>query len=183
MKKLWPILLLSLLCHGFQDFSIQKASKVFDLIDKILLEQREKNDDDIRSVNVTENELNAYVAYRIMAEKEEILTELRFKLLDRNKLEVKAVVDLRGQNLPKYLKPEMTFYFGGILETKKGNVRLKLKDLFLENQRIQPMVLDLVIYIASKLQHTEPTGIEDWYELPFGIKDIKIQRGYATFYY
>ena len=93
------------------------------------------------------------------------------------------VVDLRGQKLPQLLRPEMTFFMGGTLEVNEGKARLDLKDLFLENQRIQPMVLDLVIYIGSKVQKTEPWSIKDWFDLPFGIKNIETKRGRIIFAY
>ncbi len=177
------LLFLSLFCFGQQDYSLQEAVKVLNLIDKIQSEQFVKSPNEIRSVDVTESEFNSYVAHRIRIEEEEVLKNLRFKLFDENRIEVMAVVDLKEQKLPKYLQPEMTFFFGGELEIQDNMVRLKLKDLFLGNQRIQPMVLDLVIFIASKIQNTDPSSIEDWYELPYGIKDIKVQEGRATFYY
>ena len=77
----------------------------------------------------------------------------------------------------------MTFYMGGRLEVEKGKVRLNLKDLFLENQRIQPAVLDLVIFIGSKIQGTDSFSMSDWWDLPYGIKNIKIEQGKALFYY
>lgn len=183
VRYIFPFLFLAVSCFGWQDYSVKEALKVLDIIDKIEREQLVKGTDDIRTVDVTVNEFNSYVAHRIKTENEEVLKELRFKLFDKNRIEVMALVDLKGQKLPKYLKPEMIIYFGGTLEVQDGGVRLKLKDLFLGNQRIQPMVLDLVIFIASKIQNTEPSSIEDWYELPYGIKDIKTQPGRATFYY
>lgn len=180
---MFVILCLTVICSGLQDYSIQDAQKVLDIIDKIQREQSVEGTGVARSVVVTENEFNSYIAHRLVIENEEVLKELRFKLFDKNRIEVMAMVDLRGQKLPKILKPEMTFYFGGILEVQDGGIRLNLKDLFLGDQRIQPMVLDLVIFIASKIQNTEPSSIEDWYELPYGIKDIQTQAGRATFYY
>ena len=177
------ILILAVSCFGYQAYSIKEALKVLDIIERIEREQLVKRMDDIHTVDVTESEFNSYVAHRIKIEKEEVLKELRLKLFEKNRIEVLALVDLKGQKLPKYLKPEMIFYFGGTLEIQDGGVRLKLKNLFLGNQRIQPMVLDLVIFIASKIQNMEPSSIEDWYELPYGIKDIKTWAGRATFYY
>jgi hypothetical protein len=183
MRYVFAVFFLAVTCWAWQDYSIQEAMKVLDFIGRMEREQLVKGPDDIRAVEVTESEFNAYVAYRIDVENEEVLKELRFKIFDKNRIEVMARIDLEGQKLPKYLKPEMVFYFGGDLEIRDGGVRLKLKDLFLGDQRIQPMVLDLVIFIASKIQNTEPSGIEDWYELPYGIKDIKTREGRATFYY
>jgi hypothetical protein len=182
-RPIFLFFFLGILCFGGQDYSIKKAQKVLDLIYKIQREQMLQRSDDARSVDVTESELNSYIAHRIEIENEEVLKALKFRIFDENRIEVMAIVDLKGQQLPKYLKPKMEFYFGGVLEVKKGKVRMNMKDLFLGDQRIQPMVLDLVIFIASKIQNTEPSGIEDWYELPYGIKDIKTQAGRATFYY
>ena len=183
IRIVFPIILWPLLCHGLQEYSLDEAVKVIGLIDQIQREQGVKRADDIRRIKITESEFNSYVAHRIKVEQEEVLRELRFKLLDKNKIEVMAVVDLSGQDLPKILKPKMTFFFGGRLEVRDNMIRLDLKDLFLENQRIQPMVLDLVIFIASKIQNTVPASIEDWYELPYGIKEINTRQGCATFYY
>jgi hypothetical protein len=168
---------------GQSDYSVMEALKVMDLIEKIQIEQLEKDPSELRRIVVTEREFNAYIAYRIDVEQEEILKELRFKIYDENKIEGKVVVDLKGQKLPQLLRPEMTFFMGGTLEVNEGKARLDLKDLFLENQRIQPMVLDLVIYIGSKVQKTEPWSIKDWFDLPFGIKNIETKRGRIIFAY
>ena len=156
---------------------------MLDLIEKIQKEQMERGSGERRSVAVTESELNSYIAYRIEVEKEEILKELRLKIFDDNRVEWKVVVDLEGAKLPKLLKPRMTLFMGGKLEVKEGLVRLDLKDLFLEDQRIQVAVMDLVIFIGSRLGGGEAFSMSDWWELPYGIKDIRTRRGEATFYY
>jgi len=43
------------------------------------------------------------------------------------------------------------------------------------------LLLDTVIYLASKFKGTENTSLNDWYELPYGIKDVKIKQGEAIF--
>jgi hypothetical protein len=77
----------------------------------------------------------------------------------------------------------MTFYFGGKIEVKKGRARLEIKDLFLEDQRVKPAILDVILNITSKINKTEASSMNDWHELPYGIKDIKTKRRKATFYY
>lgn len=170
----------------FQDdigYSLKEAQKVLNLIDRIQQEQKEKWSQEIRHVVVTESELNSYIAHRIKVEKEEILKDLRLKLFDNNRVEWKIAVDLRGANLPKILKPQMNFFMGGELEVEEGYARLNLKDLFLEDQRIQVAVFDLVIFIGSKLAGSESFNMNDWWELPYGIKNIRTHLGKATFYY
>ena len=169
---------------GQENYSREEALKVFGLIEKIQVEQfTSPNSANLKNVSVTESELNSYIAYRIDVEKSEIMRELRLKLFKKNKIEGKIFIDLRGQDLPKLLKPEMNIYFDGTLEIEEGKVRLALKDLFLEDQRIQPTIMDMIIYIGSKIQGEEPFSMSDWWELPYGIKDIKTEKGRAVFYY
>lgn len=181
---------LVMLCHAGlslqaqQGYSLEEALKVLRLIEKVQEEQLEGGSRAPRHVTVTESELNSYIAFRIDREEEKVLRELRFKLFDKNRIEGKVVVDLReSQDLPKFFKPNMTFYMGGELEVRDGKVRLNLKDLFLEHQRIQPMVLDLAIFLGSKILNSEPWSIQDWWDLPYGIKGIRTFRGRAVFTY
>jgi hypothetical protein len=111
------------------------------------------------------------------------MKELRLKLFPKNKIEGKIYIDLKGQELSGLLRPEMNLYFGGVLETQEGMVRLDLESLYLEDQPIQPKILDMVIYFGSKIQGTEPFSLNDWFELPYGIKDVKTEKGRAVFYY
>jgi hypothetical protein len=166
-----------------QNYSRQEAERVMRLIEKIHREQSEGETGGLKKVAVTESELNSYIAYRIEAEQSDIMKELRLKIFEKNKIEGKVYVDLRGQDLPKILRPEMNFYFGGTLEVREGLVRLNLESLFLESQKIQPELLNMVIYIGSKSQGTEPFRLDDWFELPYGIQDFETAKGRATFYY
>ncbi len=169
--------------YGNPDYSLEEAQKVLRLIERVQKEQLKPNVRKLRKVVLTESELNSYIAFRIEIEKEEVMKELRLKLFKDNSIEGKIFVDLRGQKLTKLLRPEMNLYFGGKIEVKDGRVRLAIKDLFLEDQPVQPMVLDLIIFIASRIDKTEASSINDWYELPYGIKDVKTDIGEAAFYY
>jgi hypothetical protein len=182
VSVLVPIFLFGFL-QDSPEYSLDEALKVLGLIDKLQLEQIEEGSRDLKNVVVTEDELNSYISHRIKVEQEEILRELRLKMFDNNKVEWKIVVDLEGANLPKILKPRMTFFMGGKLEVEEGYVRLDLKDLYLGNQRIQVSVFELVIFIGSRIMGSEPFSMSDWWELPYGIKDIRTQQGKATFFY
>ena len=177
------VIFITSLISGQEKYSIEEAFKVLSFIDKVQAAQMEKGRTGLRNVTVTEKELNSYIAFRIEHENGGIMKDLRLKLFDENKVEGKVSIDLRGQNLPSLLKPEMNIFFSGRIEVKEYKVRLDLKDLFLENKRILPMVLDLIITIGSKIQGEELTSLDDWYELPYGIKDIKVKTGEAVFYY
>jgi hypothetical protein len=166
-----------------KNYSLKEVEKVLGLIAELQQEQLEPHQAKLRDVAVTENELNSYIAYRIEVEKSDIMKELRLKLFHKNKIEGKIYIDLRGQELSGLLRPEMNLYFGGVLETQEGMVRLDLESLYLEDQPIQPKILDMVIYFGSKIQGTEPFSLNDWFELPYGIKDVKTEKGRAVFYY
>ena len=194
MKKRVVCLLLCLIFVFFSFMSIsslsqdnysrEEALKVIGLIEQLqVVELQSSGSGNLKDVSVTESELNSYIAYRIDVEHSDIMKELRLKLFDKNRVEGKIFIDLRGQDLPKVLRPEMNLYFDGTLEIEEGKVRLVLKELFLEDQRIQPSVLDMIIYIGSKIQGEEPFSIGDWWELPYGIKDVKMEKGRAIFYY
>jgi hypothetical protein len=77
----------------------------------------------------------------------------------------------------------MTLYFGGKLEANDGLVRFILKDLFLEEQRIDPKVLDFIIAFAAKIGNYEVWSINDWWELPHGIKNVETETHKAVFFY
>lgn len=164
-------------------YSIDEARRVFQIIEQLEQSILNNNQRNLDSVIVTESELNSYFAYRIEAENEEIMTQLHLKILKNNKIEGKIHIDLRGQNIPEFLRPEMNIYFSGKVEVEDGKGRILMKKLFLEDQPIQPQVLDAIIFIASKLQNYEPTSLYDWYELPFGIKDIVTKKKQAVFFY
>lgn len=157
------------------------AGRVFAIIDRLIREQVERPSHIPDPIVLTEQELNAYIAQRIIIDKEEILKALEVRLLEDNTIEGRIFIDLKGQNIPSFLRPEMNLFFSGRLEIRKGLVRLKLTELFLEGQRIQPLLLDAVISIASRFQNQEVTSIEDWYELPYGIKNFITEKGRVTF--
>ena len=184
-KTVFILLLLSfsISSSGIQDYSLPEAQKVIKAIEKMESEQSRGDKDSLKQIVITEKELNSYIAYRIETEKEEIMKELRLKLFKKNKIEGKVLIDLRGQKIPTFIRPQMTLFFGGKLEVKNGKARLDIKDLFLEDQRVKPTILDIILNIASKTNKTEISSMKDWYELPYGIKDIKTNRHKAVFYY
>jgi len=173
----------SIFSSGIQDYSIPEALKVLKTIEKIQREQSRGNKGFLRKIVITESEFNSYIAYRIETEKEEIMKEFRLKLFKENEIEGKVLIDLRGQKIPKFLRPQMTIYFGGKLEVENGMVRFDIKDLFLENQRVNLAIINFIIRIIAKIENTEAWSINDWYKLPYGIKDIRINRREVIFYY
>jgi len=174
---------LSLFSFALQNYSPPEAKKVLDAIEKIKSAPPSTAQNISRRVVVTESELNSYIAYRIETEKEEIMKELRLKLFENNKIEGKIGIDLSQQKIPGFLPPRMTFYFAGKVEVKEGKVRLDLQKLYLEGQSIQPMILDFIIFLVAKIENTEASSINDWYELPYEIKDFETHPGQLIVFY
>ncbi len=164
-------------------YSLAEARKVLRSIEKIEAETLQPRNGPLRSITVTESELNSYIAYRIDTEKEQIMKELRLKLFPKNRIEGKIHIDLRGQDIPSYIRPEMDIFFSADVLVSGQAVKIDLQKLFLGNEPIPTLVIDLVIAISAKLNNEPPTSINDWYELPFGIRDIKTEKGRAVFYY
>jgi hypothetical protein len=183
---LCTILFLSQLKAGGQtrfEYSEKEAVKVLGWIDFLINEQMKPHPKLPEKIMLSESELNSYIAHRIISEEEEVMKELQLRLFDQNRIEGKILIDLRGQSLPSFLRPQMTVFFSGKLEVNEDNIRLNLAELFLGNQRVQPMILDAIIAIGARLQNMEVTSIDDWYELPYGIKDVKTEKGAVYFYF
>lgn len=164
-------------------YSLEDARKVFAAIDKITADTQQSWNGPPRSITITESEFNSYIAYRIESEKEEIMKELRLKLLPENRIEGKVHIDLRGQDVPRFIRPEMDVYFAAKLLSNNGQAKVDIQELFLGDEPIKPFLLDTVIAISARLNNEKATSINDWYELPYGIKEIKTEDGKATFYY
>ncbi len=161
----------------------REALKVIRFLDQIEAESLMHKSEPPRKMDFTESEFNSYIAYRIAAEKANVMKELRLKILDRNRIEGKIFLDLKGQKLPAMLKPEMNLYFSGVLATRDGEARLDFEKLFLDDQQVPLMLLDLVVYVAVKLGKSDPVSLHDWYALPPGIKDIQTGAGRFTVVY
>lgn len=180
------LIILPCLCFTFalgKKYSLEEAKRVLKIIEEIQGDESKEKRDFLKNATVSEEEFNSYIAYRIETEKEEMLKELRLKILEGNKIEGKIVIDLGKENIPPFLQHELNFFFAASLQVKEGKVRLNLNKLFLNGQAVQPLFIDMVLSFSAKINQAEPTSINDWYELPYGIKDIKTLKGKAIFYY
>jgi len=184
IKKLFYCFLFSGAFFGLasQDYSLPEALKVFRAIDQIKAESQ-KNGGPLRKIEITESELNSYIAYRIEKEKEEIMKEFHLKLFEGNWVEGKISIDLRNYRIFLFLPPQMNLYFEGHLQIKARKVNFKFKKLFLENQPIPVFFFDLILYISAQIDKTETSSIKKWYVLPYGIRDIKTRLHRVVIYY
>ena len=164
-------------------YSVDEARKVLRAIDQIRAESPQPWTGPLREVAITESELNSYIAYRIEHEREEIMKVLKLKLFAGNRVEGVAHVDLRGQKVPSFIKPEMDIFFAADLAVSNQAVRISLKKLFVGNEPIQPFIIDTIMAISAALDKRESRSLNDWYELPYGIKNVEFLKGMALIYY
>jgi hypothetical protein len=164
-----------------QAYTPDDLEKALDIVSRIEQAAAE-GDSGGRKVKVTEDVLNAYLAYQAELDGGPLKT-LEVKLFPENMIEGKLFIDLRGSTLPKGLKPEMTFYFRSKIEIQAGKGRLNIKELFLEKQRIDPVILDLAVFFMAKIQSSEASGIGDWYLLPYGITNVRTHNGWGEIFY
>ena len=135
------------------------------------------------SAEVTETELNAYIAYRLAQEEAPVCDSLTVKLLDHNHVHGKMRFDAQRLNLDSLLGENLDFDFKGVFLSRDGAARIDLISLQLNGQPINPQVLDFVIHTAALVYRTESSGIGDWYELPKGIKRISGYKAKAILHY
>lgn len=137
----------------------------------------------LRRISVSERELNAYIVFRIESEKEEMMKELSLKLLDGQKLEGKFVLDLSGAKISSLLPDRATFYFAARLEAADGKARIRLDKLFLEQQPIQPVVIDIILLFASRKDNSVPSSLNEWIDLSIGIRELRVDKERLTALY
>jgi hypothetical protein len=173
---------LALILPGVIDQATKDALKVKHILRTI---ERHTPGSDGRDLTaeVTEKELNAYIAYRLAQEKEPVCDSLTVKLLDRNHIQGKLRFDAQRLNLDTLLGENLDFVFRGVFLTRDGAARIDLVSLQLNDQPVNPQVLDFVIHTATLIYRTESSGIGDWYELPKGINRISVNKAKAILYY
>jgi hypothetical protein len=136
-----------------------------------------------RSADVSEKELNAYIAYRLAQDKQALINHLTLILLDHNRVRGSMHMDAQQLNLGPLFGDDLDFDFRGNVRTRGGAGRLDLASLRLNGYPVKPAVLDLVLRAAARYYQTQIGGIDEWYRLPKGIKRIAVKRGRAVLYY
>lgn len=159
------------------------AQRVYDALDRLRLAASQPVPSAPRSVAISDADLNAYISYRILSEKEEVLRDLHLKVFPANRVEGMMFLDLTKIGAPSFLRPNLHFYFSGRLMSQDSRIKFEVRELFLEYKPVPVFLLDIAFYIASKTQKHGPAGLADWYKLPLGIRDIVTQEGRIIFYY
>lgn len=160
--------------------NLQKVLQAIEMIEKATLDTQPRP---LKQVILTEDELNAYIAYRLRTESVEWLRELQLRLLNDNRFEGKAVFDLSRENLPNFMPKMMVLFFSAIFRIQEGQIYFEFKKVFLGSQELSVDFVSEIIKQIALAHKAPPEGLNRSYDLPFGIKDIKSRNGLAIFYY
>jgi hypothetical protein len=181
-RELIALIGCAVLLIGAIDQTTKDALKVRHIL-RTIAEHPPRSDTQALSAEVTEKELNAYIAYRLAIEKEPVCDGLTVNLLEHNHVRGKIRFDAQRLSLDTLLGENLDFDFKGVFLTRDGAARIDLISLQLNGQPVNPQVLDFVIHTAGLVYRTESSGVDDWYELPKGIKRIQVNKANAVLYY
>ena len=167
---------------GGIDQTTQDALKVKHIL-RTIERTPPRSDSQALSAELTEQEVNAYIAHRLAQEKNPLFNSLSITLLENNHVRGRLTFDAQRLNLDSLIGENLDFDFKGILNTRDGAARLDLISLHLGGQPVKPQVLDFVLGTAALVYGTDSGGIGDWYELPKGIKRISVDKARAVLFY
>jgi hypothetical protein len=161
----------------------QAAIKVQRELDRIEVENLAGRKGPLKTVDFTETEFNAWLAFRLDEEKEDVLRELALKLFPENRIEGKAFIDLSRARLPLGFKPKFNLYFSARILVQSGEAKIEFTQLFIEGQRVSMPLLDLMIATAAGLGKSDAAAIKEWVLLPYGLKNLRIDTSRVRLYY
>jgi hypothetical protein len=165
------------------DLVRREGEKVIDSLKRIEAESLRRRSGSVRRQEFSESEFNSYIAYRLASEREDIMRELKLKLFAENRIEGQVLIDLSGQKLPAGLKPRMHLFFEASVRTENGRTKVDLQKLFLNGQVVPIPLFDAIIAFAAKIGKSDPGSFNNWYELPYGLKNLRTEPGRLLVYY
>ncbi|MEZ4550873.1 MAG: hypothetical protein R2874_10460 [Desulfobacterales bacterium] len=179
----WPFFLIAgLVLTGAIDAQTRDALKVQHLL-KTIESQPPRADGKERSAEITQPELNAYIAWRLAHEKDTVIDAITVELLDQNHVAGNIRFDAARLNLNALLGETPEFDFKGIVTTRGREARLKLIALRLNGQPVKPEVLDYVLEAAALYYGAPVSGLMDGYALPPGVERVAVKKAVAVLYY
>jgi hypothetical protein len=176
------IIIAAVVLMGGIDQTTKDALKVQHIL-RTIERQPQHADGDELTAQVTEKEVNAYIAHRLEREKNPVVNRLSVNLLGNNQVQGKISFNADQLNLGGLLGDELDFDFKGVVQTRNRAARLNLIALTLGGYAVKPQVLDFVLSSAGMVYNTEVGRVDDWYALPKGIKRIMVQKAKAIIYY
>ncbi len=159
-----------------------KAVRLVAELENVQAEQSRPNARRGRTLALTEADLNLFLAYRIEITNERYVKSCEVKIVGTDRIEGKLLINMGSNSIP-LLPSEFSLFFSAGVETRDGRARIAMDNLFVGTQRLSPSVIDAVIAMVSRLDGVQPTSLQDWYDLPYGIRKIDAKPGALTLRY
>jgi hypothetical protein len=186
MKKIVVLCAIGILAGGIlsaQLDSSARALKVVEALERAEARRSGAPTASPRPLEFSEEDLNAFVAYDLLAAGEEYVREVSLKLLDKNRVEGKIVVAIADGKGKGSLPSRLELFFAAGFETEGGRIRIDMDSLYMGTEKLPVAFIDTVIAVVSRLQGVEPTSLSDWYLLPFGIQRLETRPGKVLVYH
>lgn len=143
-----------------------------------------------RRTIVTESEVNSYLVYDAGSQIPVGVVEPSIAVVGSGRLSGRAVVDLdavRKQKAPTSLLDPMNYLMGrlavtavGTLRTSNGIGRFELESSAVGSVPIPKILLqEIVSYYSRTPEKPAGIGLDDPFQLPARIREIKVERGQA----
>jgi hypothetical protein len=142
-----------------------------------------------QTTQLTDTELNAYLRFHLKDQVPVGIVEPTLNALGDGQVRGGAVIDLdavrkqrkRGWTDPlSYLTGQMPLTASGILVTQNGIGRFQLQSAEISGISIpKSLVQELLSYYSRTAENPSGIGIDDPFELPARIKEIRVGRGEA----
>ena len=139
--------------------------------------QAHQSDRRERRSEVSQQDLNAYIAHQLDRMERPAVDSLTVDLLDNGRVNGVMRMDPQQLQLDAVLGDALLFEVTGIMVPRNGAVRLNLIALKLNGLPVKPQVFDFVIAVVADHYGLEWEGIGGWYALPAGVKRMMVRKG------
>lgn len=172
----------ALVVIGGIDPMTQNALKVMHIL-RTIERHQPRSGSGVLTAEVSQPELNDYIGYRLEKEKHPLIQKLTIKLFDDNQVRGNVHLDANQLKLGLLFGQTLDFDLAGVLHTRNGAGRIDLRTAKLHGRPVKPQVLDMVLKAVAFYYGIDPVRLDDWHELPKGIKQIQTQKGKAVLFY
>lgn len=169
------------LCAGI-DKKTQNALKVQHILKKIERLQTRPHEKD-QTADVSQAELNDYIAFRLARESNTAIRRLNVKLMEKNNVSGTTRLDAASIGLGVLFGDVLMIEFKGRVQSRNGLARMDWDSVKLNGRVVDPETLDTVIRAAAMANGTKARSIRDWYEMPKGVKRVALHHQKATLLY
>jgi hypothetical protein len=139
---------------------------------------------------ILENEVNSYLRYELRTQVPAGVTEPTISILGDGRLSGTAVVDLdavkQSRQSTSWFDPmrllsgKMPIAATGVLQTQQGTGRFLLESAEISGIPVPKTVLQQVVsYYSRSAQNPSGVNLDDAFELPARIREIRVQPGQA----